>query len=100
VDLPITPAEAALGVEFEIETIHGKKLKIDIPAGAETGTLIKVRGEGIIRNGRRGNLFIRLVVVTPKKLTKEMKELYKRLRDIEKHELGKDWKERVRKLKR
>jgi len=100
IDLPITPSEAALGERFEIETIHGKKLKIDIPPGAETGTLIKVRGEGILRNGRRGDLYIRLVVVTPKKLSKEMKELYKRLKDIEKHELGKDWKERVRNLKR
>ena len=47
-EMPITFAQAALGDEIEVPTLHGK-VKLKIPAGTQTGTRFRLKGKGIAK---------------------------------------------------
>jgi len=79
----VTPAQAALGSEVEIETIDNRKVSLKIPAGIQYGTALRIPGEGVRRRGRPGDLLVRVVVVTPKNLDGELQELYEKILEIE-----------------
>jgi len=69
--------EAALGASVEVPTLDGKKAEVSIPAGTQPGEVQRLKGLGMPRmEGRgHGDLYIRLKLVVPKKLTAEQKEL-------------------------
>ena len=88
---PISFTQAALGAEIKIQTLDGEE-KLKIPAGTQTGTVFRIRSQGmpiIGRNGR-GDLFVSATVVTPKTLTKEQKKLLEQLSDIEDRDFERD----------
>jgi molecular chaperone DnaJ len=76
-DAPISFIKAALGGDLIVKSIDGKNITVKIPAEIQTHTQLCLRGMGIPRlNDRnRGNLFVKIVVQTPKNLTKKQKEL-------------------------
>lgn len=80
--IPITFAQAALGDEIEISTLEKTKILLQVPAGTESGKILKISGKGIPRFGGygRGNLYVELAIKTPKKITKEQKELLEKLK--------------------
>lgn len=84
-EIPITLSQAALGTEIEIPTLRSKA-KVKIPPGTQTGTIFRLRGEGIPRlhGSGRGDQNVKVKVVTPKKLNKRQRELFKELAEIEK----------------
>lgn len=86
-DMQLTFAQAALGAEIEVPTLTGKA-RLKIPAGTQTDTIFKLRGEGIpdLEGEGTGDERIRVKVVTPKSLGKREKELYNELAALE----GKD----------
>src|SRR5690606_30019983 len=45
-EMPITFAQAALGDEIEVPTLHGK-VKLKVPAGTQSGTKFRLRGKGV-----------------------------------------------------
>ncbi|MEA5038023.1 Chaperone protein DnaJ [bioreactor metagenome] len=75
----ISPAQAVLGCEVEIETINRKKVALKIPAGIAYGTRLRIAGEGVRRRGNYGNLLVRIVISVPKKISSAEKELYEKL---------------------
>ncbi len=79
-DLPINFAQAALGAEVIVPTLYGDE-KLKIPPGSQTGQIFKLRGKGVANLNRigRGDEIIRLVVVTPEKLSKKQKQLLEEL---------------------
>ena len=80
-EVPITFTQAALGAEIEVPTLDGK-IKFDIPEGTQTGKMFSMSGRGIpsINNPkRRGDHRFTVVVETPTKLSKEQKELLRKL---------------------
>ncbi len=82
-EVPITFSQAALGAQIDVPTIDGKTT-YDIPEGTQTGRQFSLPGKGIPQVGnpkRRGNEYFTVVVETPTKLTKEQKELLKKLDD-------------------
>jgi molecular chaperone DnaJ len=81
--LPISFSQAVLGDEVEITTLEGKKILLKIPAGTESGKVLRISGKGIphFSGWGRGNMYVELVVKTPKRLTKKQKELLERLRE-------------------
>ena len=82
-EVPITFAQAALGAEIEVPTLDGRE-KYEIPEGTQTGKQFVMSGKGIpyVNNPkRRGNQYFTVVVETPTKLTKEQKELLRKLDD-------------------
>ena len=75
-EVPLTFAQAALGDELEIPTLHDK-VKLKIPAGTQTGTQFRLRGKGVphLRGNGNGDQHVKVIVVTPTKLNDEQKEL-------------------------
>lgn len=80
--LPVTFSQAALGDSVEVPTLEGKKLVLKIPQGIESGKVLRISGKGIphFTGWGKGNLYIGLVVKTPKKLTRKQKELLQELK--------------------
>ncbi len=76
----MTFAEAYLGAEVEIGTIHGP-VRAKIPSGTQSGQRFRLRGKGLPDVGGRGkgDLFVTLQAVTPKKLNKEQRQLFEQL---------------------
>ncbi|NLE74690.1 MAG: molecular chaperone DnaJ [Actinobacteria bacterium] len=83
-DVPVSFAEAVLGAAIPIPTPDGR-VSLKVPAGVKEGTLLRVKGKGVPGLGgkKRGNLLARIRVTTPTRLTKGEKEIFERLRDLE-----------------
>ena len=75
-------SQAALGDEIEIKSLEGTNILLQVPAGTESGKVLRISGKGIPHfNGYgRGNLYVELKIKTPKKLTREQKKLLEELR--------------------
>jgi molecular chaperone DnaJ len=75
-EVPITFAQAALGDEIEVPTLSGK-VKLKIPAGTQTNTYFRLKGHGVprLRGLGQGDQHVKVVVVTPTKLSDKQKEL-------------------------
>ena len=75
-EVPITFAEAALGAKIKIPTLEGE-MDYDIPEGTQTGTVFTIKQKGInaVNSKNRGNLYVKVVVETPKGLSAEQKSL-------------------------
>jgi molecular chaperone DnaJ len=74
-DVPVTYPEAALGATVEIPTPEGP-VNLKIPAGTESGRLLRVKGRGApkLKGGGKGDLLARVKVTVPQKLTKAEKQ--------------------------
>jgi molecular chaperone DnaJ len=81
---PITFAQAALGTEIQIKTLDGEE-ELKIPAGTQTGSVFRIKSQGMPALGGRGkgDLFVAVTLITPKTLTKEQRKLLEQLADIE-----------------
>jgi molecular chaperone DnaJ len=78
-EVPITLTAAALGEEIEVPTLDGKA-KLKIPPGTSSGQIFRLKGKGIVnRKGfGRGDEHVRVIVETPKKLSRQQRELLER----------------------
>ncbi len=82
--IPISMTQAALGAEVTISSIDGKKLKVPIPSGTMSGKVLRLREEGIpSAGGRRGDLYLKIVVRIPAKLSKKSRELLEEVAKLE-----------------
>jgi len=86
--VPITFAQAALGAEVQVKTLIGNE-SLKVPAGTQTGTVFRVRGQGMpVLGGRgKGDLFVSVSVITPTSLTREQRKLLEQLAKIETEDL-------------
>ena len=83
--IPITPWEAALGTKAKVRSIDDTKTQIYIPNGIKSGEKIEIPHKGYKNiNGERGNLIVQVQIVVPEKLTKEEKDMFKKLKEISK----------------
>ena len=81
--VPIKMTTAALGGSVEVPTIDGKRAKVTIPAGTQTGDKFRLKSKGmsILKESMRGDMFIHASVETPKNLSKKQKDLLKQFDD-------------------
>src|SRR5262245_24864512 len=86
--IPITFAQAALGAEVNVNTLSGSQ-SLKVPAGTQTGTVFRVRGQGMpVLGGRgKGDLFVSVSVITPTSLTREQRKLLEQLAEVENKDL-------------
>ena len=82
--VPISITQAALGADITISTLDDKKLKLKVPAGTQHGKLLRVRNEGVpAANGRQGDLYIKIIVRVPAKLSSRAKNLLEEVSRLE-----------------
>ncbi|MBT7296889.1 molecular chaperone DnaJ, partial [Candidatus Woesearchaeota archaeon] len=78
IDAKINFAQAAIGDEIKVPTLKGK-VKLKIPSGTQTHTNFRIKDNGIkhLNSTNKGDLYVRVIIETPNKLTKHEKEFYK-----------------------
>ena len=79
--VPIPITTAALGGPIEIPTIEGKKSRLTIKSGTQTGQQYRMKSKGmpIFNNDQRGDMYIEVYVETPVNLNKKQQDLLKQL---------------------
>ena len=82
--VPISFAQAALGAEIDVKTLEDEE-ELKIPAGTQTGTVFRIKNEGMPNlSGRgKGDLFVAVTLITPKTLSREQRKLLEQLAEIE-----------------
>lgn len=80
VNVPITFAQAALGAEILVPTLDGEE-SLTIPEGTQTGSIFRIHGKGIVslQGHGRGDLYVVVTVLTPKRLSREQRRLFEQL---------------------
>ena len=80
-DIPVTITQATLGANLEIPMVDGTKEKCKRPEGTQTDTKLRIKGKGFKNpnSGYAGDFIFTVVVRTPKRLTKEQRELMEKL---------------------
>lgn len=80
VDHPIPFSMAAVGGLTEVPTVDST-LKLKVRAGTPSHTLVRLRGEGVqhLQSSGKGDLYVRLIVSVPEKLSKEQKKALQQL---------------------
>jgi molecular chaperone DnaJ len=80
--VPISMTQAALGGEIHVPTLDDKRAKVKIPSGTQTGRVLRLRNEGVPHlhdAGRRGDMYVKIRVDVPKKLSGKAKDLMRQL---------------------
>jgi molecular chaperone DnaJ len=81
-DLSVNVAQAALGTRVQIPTVDGEE-ELAIPAGTQSGTILRLRGKGVprLRRSGRGDQLVLVEVEVPKKLSPNQRRLFSELAD-------------------
>jgi len=79
----ISYSQACLGAKVDIETLDGKKFKVNVPAGIQGDAKLRLKGYGLPSgpNSGRGDLFVKVGVVVPKELNEEQQEMITKLQE-------------------
>ncbi len=91
--IPISVTQATLGTEIGVSTLDDKRVKVKIPSGTQNGKILRIKGEGVpyLHNAnRRGDLYIKIMVKIPTRLSGKEKELMKNLSELQGEETNPD----------
>ena len=77
-DVPLNLAQAALGTRLRVRTLDGKKVMLRIPPGTQPGRKFRIKGQGLVKNGRRGDQLVGVQVTVPSELTPEQQDLIRK----------------------
>lgn len=83
--MDITFSEAALGTSKTITTFEGK-IKLKVAPGTQSGKMLKVGGKGLPilnQNHHKGDMLVKVQVLTPTKVSKEERQLFEKLDELE-----------------
>jgi molecular chaperone DnaJ len=82
--IPISFVQAALGDTISVSTLNGKR-RLEIPKGTQPGEIFRLQGEGIpsLRNGKRGDQIVQVLVKTPTQLNKRQETLLREFAKLE-----------------
>jgi molecular chaperone DnaJ len=77
--VPVSMTVAAMGGDIEVPTIDGKKMRVSIPEGTQTGKQVRLKAKGmpVLRSSQMGDMYIQVAVETPVNLSKRQRELLK-----------------------
>ncbi len=76
VAVPINVAQATLGSKMKVRTVHGRSVVLRIPPGTQPGTRFRLRGQGVEKDGRRGDQYVEVQLQVPESLSEEEKEAF------------------------
>ncbi len=80
-ELSVKLSDALLGAEYAIQTLDGDEVLV-IPQGVAHGELLKIKGRGVpTGRGKRGDLFVKVRITLPNKLSRAAKALVEKLKE-------------------
>ena len=75
--VPLNIAQATLGTKISVRTLDGKKVAIRIPPGTPSGKRFRIRGQGIQKGDKKGDLIVEVSIQVPEKLSEEQERMMK-----------------------
>jgi curved DNA-binding protein len=83
-DKKIPFSAACLGTTVEITTLEGKTFKVKVPAGVQQEAKLRIKGHGLPAGstGTRGDIYVKILVKIPQKLTEEQEKVVKELAEV------------------
>lgn len=78
--VPISAARAVLGTTIMVRTLDGKA-KLKIKPGTQPGTILRMRGKGVVHNGVTGDQLVTVEVKIPEDINDEQKLLWEKIRE-------------------
>lgn len=100
-DLPLSFVDASLGTMVEVPTLTGF-VELKIPSGTSSGKLFRLKGKGFphLGSSEKGDMFIRVAIDVPQRLSNEQQELLHKLKKVSQDsQLVKDYGEKIKTLK-
>jgi curved DNA-binding protein len=88
-DLPVTVAEAYRGAKVKVDTFAGP-VSLKVAAGTQSGAVVRLRGKGVTKQGKTGDLYVHFMVRVPTAQTAEVKEAVEKLAAAESEDPRKD----------
>lgn len=76
-EVPINMVQATLGTRLKVRTLDGKKVILRIPPGTQPGRRFRIKGQGVEKNGRKGDQLVEVAVSLPEKLSPEAEDALK-----------------------
>jgi molecular chaperone DnaJ len=76
-EVPINMVQATLGTRLKVRTLDGKKVILRIPPGTQPGRKFRIKGQGVEKNGRKGDQLVEVAVSLPEKLSPEAEDALK-----------------------
>ena len=85
ITIPISAIDATLGCKVDVPTVYGD-VELTIPAGTQPNQKFRLRGKGVkdTRGGMPGDQYVEVDIVIPSSVSREEKELYEKLKSLEK----------------
>jgi len=79
IQVPVSTLDAIIGCEIFVPCIDGKKAKLSIASGTQTGTRLRMKGKGMpsLRGGSNGDQYVEIVLETPVNISKKQQDLIK-----------------------
>lgn len=79
----LSPADAALGTTLEVPTLEGS-VSVKVPAGTQPEAMLRVKGKGLpaFGGGHHGDLYLRIGIRIPERLSRKERQLYEQLREL------------------
>ena len=83
IDVPISAVDATLGCQVDVPTVYGD-VSLTIPAGTQFGTKLRLKGKGVpdLNSSNKGDQIVEVKIEIDKKLNKETKDLYEKLKTM------------------
>lgn len=80
IEVPVSFVDVALGCTISVPTLYGSE-EIKVPEGTQSGTEFKLKNKGIkdVRSNAKGDMFVKVMAEMPKSLSREQKELLRKL---------------------
>jgi len=77
-------SEACLGTRIEVKTLAGKTFKVKVPDGVQQESKLRLKGHGLPAgpHGKKGNIYVKIGVKIPKKLSREQRKMVKALAEV------------------
>jgi molecular chaperone DnaJ len=72
--VPINLAQALLGSKIKVRTLEGRHVVLKVPPGTQHGQRFRIPGQGVEKNGRRGDQYVEVRIEIPERLTPEQQQ--------------------------
>ena len=84
IEVPVSFIDAVLGNSIQVPCIDGSKAKMNLSAGTQSGTRLRMKGKGMpgLRGGSRGDQYVQINVETPVGLSRKQEDLFKQINEL------------------